>query len=83
MIASEARGAWSEIEGRLRPYVARRVASADDVDDILQEILVRIHQGLASLRDRERFMECQPRALQKIPADCREAAVSRAAGRNP
>ncbi len=55
MIGSEARGAWNEIEGRLRPYVARRVASAADVDDILQEILVRVHRGLAGLRDGERF----------------------------
>ena len=35
--------------------MARRVASAVEVDDIVQEILVRIHGGLASLRDGERF----------------------------
>ena len=28
MIGTEARGAWRELEARLRPYVARRVASA-------------------------------------------------------
>jgi RNA polymerase sigma-70 factor (ECF subfamily) len=55
MIASEARGAWNEIERRLRPYVARRVASAADVDDVLQEVFVRMHRGLAGLRDGERF----------------------------
>ena len=55
MIASEARGAWRDIERRLRPYVARRVASPDDVDDVLQEILVRIHRGLSTLRDDESF----------------------------
>jgi RNA polymerase sigma-70 factor (ECF subfamily) len=55
MIHSEARGAWKEIEARLRPYVARRVASRADVDDILQEVFVRVHAGLASLRDGERF----------------------------
>jgi hypothetical protein len=43
MIPAEARGAWRDIETRLRPYVARRVASAAEVDDIVQEILVRVH----------------------------------------
>lgn len=55
MIAPEARGAWSEIEARLRPYVARRVASRADVDDVIQEILIRVHKGLDGLRDGERF----------------------------
>ena len=55
MIPTEARGAWSEIEARLRPYVARRVASPADVDDLLQEIFVRMQRGLAELRDGERF----------------------------
>lgn len=55
MIKSEARGAWSEIERLLRPYVARRVSSQVDVDDILQEIFVRMHRGLPALRDEERF----------------------------
>jgi RNA polymerase sigma-70 factor (ECF subfamily) len=55
MIPTEARGAWSEIENRLRPYVARRVASSADVDDLLQEIFVRMHRGLAELHDGERF----------------------------
>lgn len=55
MIGSEARGVWSEIEARLRPYIARRVASAADVDDILQETFVRMQRGIAGLRDGERF----------------------------
>jgi RNA polymerase sigma-70 factor (ECF subfamily) len=55
VIAAEARGAWREVEARLRPYVARRVASPTDVDDVLQETFVRIHRGLATLADAERF----------------------------
>ena len=55
MIRSEARGAWKEIEGRLRPYIASRVASNADVDDVLQEVFAKMHAGLASLRDGERF----------------------------
>lgn len=55
MIPAEARGAWREVEARLRPYVARRVASAADVDDVLQETFVRVHRGLSTLADEERF----------------------------
>ncbi len=55
MISAEARGAWKEIESRLRPYLARRVASSADVDDLLQEIFVRLHERAAGLQDGERF----------------------------
>jgi len=55
MIGTEARGAWKELEQRLRPYLARRVASPADVDDLLQDVFVRLHQGLSTLRDEERF----------------------------
>jgi len=55
MIGAEARGAWKELEQRLRPYLARRMASPADLDDVLQDIFVRIHQGLGNLRDEERF----------------------------
>jgi RNA polymerase sigma-70 factor (ECF subfamily) len=55
MIGPEARGAWKELEHHLRPYLARRVASAADIDDLLQDIFVRLHQSLATLRDEERF----------------------------
>jgi RNA polymerase sigma-70 factor (ECF subfamily) len=55
MIATETRGAWRELEARLRPYVARRVPSPADVDDVLQEVFVRMQRGLGDLRDGERF----------------------------
>jgi len=55
VIPAEARGAWREVEARLRPYVARRVASPADVDDVLQETFVRMYRGLAALADGERF----------------------------
>lgn len=54
MIPADARGAWREVEARLRPYVARRVAPAD-VDDVVQETFVRVYRGLATLTDGERF----------------------------
>ena len=69
MIPSETRGAWRDIETRLRPYVARRVASAAEVDDIVQEILVKIHGGLASLHDGERFGGWVYRIAQRAITD--------------
>jgi RNA polymerase sigma-70 factor (ECF subfamily) len=73
MIASEARGAWNEIEARLRPYVARRVASSADVDDILQEIFIRVHRSLAKLHDGERFGTWVYRIAQNVIVDSRRA----------
>jgi RNA polymerase sigma-70 factor (ECF subfamily) len=55
MTPPEALGAWRELRARLQPYVARRVASASDVDDVLQEVLVRMHRSLGQLREQERF----------------------------
>lgn len=45
---------WSDVAARLRPFVAQRVPS-NDVDDVVQDVLVRMHRGLADLRDNERF----------------------------
>lgn len=55
MIAQADVGAWPELEARLRPYLARRVAPSCDVDDVLQEVFVRIHRGLGELRDGQSF----------------------------
>ena len=55
MIQPNAQGAWQEIEGHLRPFVARRLADANDLDDVLQDIYLRVQTGLPRLRDTERF----------------------------
>lgn len=44
---------WRDVEARLRPFVARRIA-APEVDDILQDVFVRMQRGLGALRDEER-----------------------------
>lgn len=46
---------WRELQERLRPFVARRVRSDVDVDDVVQDIFLRMQRGLASLQDDERF----------------------------
>jgi len=55
MIAPDARGDWRELEARLRPFVARRLRCPADVDDVVQDVFVRLQRGLSGLRDGERF----------------------------
>ncbi len=55
MIQADLRCAYRELEWRLRPFVARRVPSPADVDDVMQEVFLRMQRGIANLRDEERF----------------------------
>ena len=55
MIDTAARGAWQDLDTKLRPFIARRVASSTDVDDVVQDVFLRMQRGLGSLRDDERF----------------------------
>jgi RNA polymerase sigma-70 factor (ECF subfamily) len=45
---------WQGVAAQLRPFLAHRVAAAD-VDDVLQEMWLRVQRGLPELRDEERF----------------------------
>ena len=45
---------WPDVAARLRPFVANRVP-ANDIDDVVQDVLVRMHRGLPTLRDDDRF----------------------------
>lgn len=55
MIEAAARGEWRELEARLRPFIARRMRAPADVDDVVQDVFLRMQRGLADLRDDERF----------------------------
>lgn len=46
--------AWQDVAARLRPFIARRV-DAQDVDDVLQDVFVRMQRGLPGLRDEQRM----------------------------
>jgi RNA polymerase sigma-70 factor (ECF subfamily) len=45
-----AEAAWSEFHERLRAFVARRVRSAADAEDIVQQVFLRMQRSLATLR---------------------------------
>ena len=55
MIDADMRCAYRELEARLRPFVARRVSAASEVDDVMQDVFLRMQRSLADLRDEERF----------------------------
>lgn len=54
MITEDARRAHQDLEERLRPYVSRRVAPTE-VEDVLQDVFLRLQGALPELRDEERF----------------------------
>lgn len=75
---------WQDVAARLRPFIARRVAPAD-LDDVMQDVFLRMQRGLATLRDEERFTSwlfqiarssiaehLRMRARHPLPAEDRE-----------
>lgn len=54
MPAEDTRREHQELERRLRPFVARRVPQSE-VDDVLQDVFLRMQNALPTLRDEERF----------------------------
>ncbi len=46
---------WNDYRGALRAFLRSRVSDPDDVDDLLQDILVKTHRELPNLRDDERL----------------------------
>lgn len=47
---------WTEVRGRLRTFIAKRVAADAAVDDLLQEVFLRIHDKIDSLQDPRRLV---------------------------
>ncbi len=45
---------WRRLDAQLRPFVKRRV-SKGDVDDVVQDVFLKVQRGLSSLRDDQRF----------------------------
>ncbi len=55
MMVEDARRAQRALEQTLRPFVSRRVPPSD-LDDVMQEVFLRIQRALPSLRDEQRFI---------------------------
>jgi RNA polymerase sigma-70 factor, ECF subfamily len=42
---------WNEMHIHLRRFIGSRIADIDDADDILQEVFLRVHSNLDTIRD--------------------------------
>jgi RNA polymerase sigma-70 factor (ECF subfamily) len=74
MIPAAARDSWKELDARLRPFVARRVQPAD-VDDVVQDVLLRMHRHASSVRDGDRFGPWVYRVARSAIVDHHRASV--------
>lgn len=59
---------WTDVAARLRPFVAHRVPPGD-IDDVVQDVLVRMHRGLPKLRDGDRFTSWMFQVARSAIAD--------------
>ena len=46
---------WQAYGSQLRRWLQSRVSDADDVDDLLQEVLIRTHQNISDLKDTDKL----------------------------
>ena len=47
---------WMEVRGRLRAFIAKRVAADAAVEDLLQEIFLKIHDKIDQVQDPRRLV---------------------------
>lgn len=74
MIEPSARDALRDLEAKLRPFLARRLRSEADVDDVLQDVFLRMQRGLGGLRDEELFGPWVYKVARSAVADHRRSA---------
>ncbi len=46
---------WERFSGDLRQFIFRRVANSQDAEDLLQDVFLKIHTRIHTLRDEERL----------------------------
>lgn len=46
---------WDEFSGPLKRYIFKRVANAEDAEDILQEVFLKLHNNLKNLEDEKKI----------------------------
>jgi len=55
-MAQDVNNVWLQMRGGLRAFIAKRVANEAEAEDILQEVFLRMHQKLDSLKDPRRVV---------------------------
>lgn len=46
---------WNDYGKQLRSFLASKVSTPEDAEDLLQEILIKTHQNLSTLKEPEKF----------------------------
>ena len=60
---------WLQVNQRLRIFIARRVPTEAEVDDILQDVFLRMHRRLDSLKDPRRVVSWVFQITRNVIAD--------------
>ncbi len=55
-MAIEVTEIWEQVHDGLRAFIAKRIADEAEVDDILQEVFLRMHRGIDALKDPQRVV---------------------------
>ena len=76
-MASDTEQLWQQIHSGIRAFVGRRIRHAADVDDVVQRVFLRVHEGLSSLRDEERVHAWVYRTATHAIADYYRGPINR------
>ncbi len=60
---------WLQVHRRLRAFIARQVPQDAEVDDILQEVFLRMHRSLDKLKDPRRVVSWVFQITRNVIAD--------------
>jgi RNA polymerase sigma-70 factor, ECF subfamily len=76
-MASDTEHLWQEMHTGIRAFVGRRIRQAEDVDDVVQRVFLKVHEGLSSLRDEERVHAWVYRTATNAIADYYRGPIGR------
>jgi RNA polymerase sigma-70 factor (ECF subfamily) len=76
-MTNEAEGIWYEFHDRLHAFIARRVDNKADVEDILQNVFLRVHQKLGTVRHADRLASWLYQVTRNAIADYYRAVERR------
>lgn len=55
-MANQTTAMWQEVHEALKAFIQKRIGSEAEADDILQEVFLRVHRHVESLKDPDRFL---------------------------
>ena len=68
---------WMEVHRRLRSFISRRVPHEAEVDDILQEVFLRMHRSLDTLKNPRRVVSWVFQITRHVISDYYRSPVRR------